>query len=394
MKINFIGGFFAEQKLKDYLKNSKGIFQFAADSFQKSIIIGLKENQISLSLFSVPFLPNFPNYKYFFAKSSKNVSFRDITIVETSYLNLKFFDSFSKSYSLKNIFQKKIPNTESEVILIYGMFDYFLSAIPSNRKNKICLIVPDIPKMMGGDMTSWFTRLYLYLIEFNINRNLHKIDCFVLISDFMKKKIPLENRPYIVIEGIYNDQNLIANQPKESKITLFYSGTLAIRYGILDLMEAFNQIKNQNYVLWICGDGDGKEQVQKAADTDTRIKYFGQLPNEDVQILQRKATILVNPRKNDEEFTKYSFPSKTMEYLASGTPTIMYRLDGVPAEYYDYCFVPEEQSVKGLKDEIIAVAELTNQQREEFGQKARGFILKNKTPAVQTKKMIEMLKKI
>ena len=38
----------------------------------------------------------------------------------------------------------------------------------------------------------------------------------------------------------------------------------------------------------------------------------------------------VNPRQNNEEFTKYSFPSKTMEYLASGVPVVAYKLDGIP----------------------------------------------------------------
>ena len=41
----------------------------------------------------------------------------------------------------------------------------------------------------------------------------------------------------------------------------------------------------------------------------------------------------MNPRSADAEYTKYSFPSKTIEYLATGVPVVMNRLPGIPEEY-------------------------------------------------------------
>ena len=49
-----------------------------------------------------------------------------------------------------------------------------------------------------------------------------------------------------------------------------------------------------------------------------------------------KATLLVNPRPTTEEFTIYSFPSKNMEYMASGTPLLTTKLPGMPEEYHQY----------------------------------------------------------
>ena len=63
-----------------------------------------------------------------------------------------------------------------------------------------------------------------------------------------------------------------------------------------------------------------------------RIEFLGMLPRTDVLELQSKATILVNPRQPVGDFTKYSFPSKTIEYMASGTPLLMYKLPGIPEE--------------------------------------------------------------
>ena len=37
---------------------------------------------------------------------------------------------------------------------------------------------------------------------------------------------------------------------------------------------------------------------------------------------EKKSTLLVNPRFTNEEYTKYSFPSKNMEYMASRNSSI------------------------------------------------------------------------
>lgn len=58
------------------------------------------------------------------------------------------------------------------------------------------------------------------------------------------------------------------------------------------------------------------------ATKDRRIQYLGSIPHDEILQLQRTASLLVNPRTPEGIYTKYSFPSKTMEYLASGTPTL------------------------------------------------------------------------
>jgi len=57
-----------------------------------------------------------------------------------------------------------------------------------------------------------------------------------------------------------------------------------------------------------------------------------------------KADVLVNPRENNEEYTKYSFPSKNIEYLASGNPVVAYMLDGMGDCYREYIYLLENLS--------------------------------------------------
>ena len=101
------------------------------------------------------------------------------------------------------------------------------------------------------------------------------------------------------------------------------------RFGIRDLIAAFNEIDDKEFSLWICGFGLDQPFVEVAAKNDSRIIYWGLVEQNRVFEMQQQATLLVNPRKGDAEFTKYSFPSKTMEYMASGTPTVMYKLPGL-----------------------------------------------------------------
>lgn len=388
MKINFIGGFFPKDKIHEYLANSSGVVHFAADNLQQAMIAGLGMHEdVSLKLFTIPFLSHYPEYNKIQIQGTKTVDYQVVP-----FINLKMIDSITKTRNLKKTIKKEIKNEKDNVILIYGLYDYFLQSILKHYDNKVCLIIPDLPRMMGGDLNKLKIKIYIWYIEKVINRNLYKVDCFIFISEHMKEYIDVKNKPWIVIEGIYNNQTFIPDQVKEKGPTVLYTGTLDKRYGITDLLEAFRLIDDDGFSLWICGEGAGRSDVEEAARKDKRIKYFGQIRTEEVQILLRKATVLVNPRKNDLEYTKFSFPSKTMEYLASGTPVVMHQLGGIPEEYHEYFFCPADNSALGLKEKIMQVVNLSDEQRADFGKKAQKFIFEYKNPKVQGGKILQLLK--
>lgn len=172
-----------------------------------------------------------------------------------------------------------------------------------------------------------------------------------------------------------------------------YSGTLQIKYGIIQLLEAFNFIKDEDYSLLICGDGEAKEEVIKACKIDKRIIYLGSIERDKVLLLQKSCTLLVNPRQNNDEYTKYSFPSKIMEYLQSGTPVLAYKLDGIPDEYDDYIFYVSDNSPYSLSLEIMRISSMSNEKMYEIGQKSKKFIQSDKNHIVQSEKILEMFRK-
>ena len=187
-------------------------------------------------------------------------------------------------------------------------------------------------------------------------------------------------------------QTIEKNDPiiSNEKIIL-YTGTLDSRYGISDLLEAFTIITDTNYQLWICGDGNMRNQIIENSLNDHRVKYLGQIPHNEILILQQKASVLVNPRTSSGEYTKYSFPAKTMEYIASGRPCIMHHLPGMPDEYLEHVFIPENENSFSLSKKIIEVCNMNEQLLHEKCAKAKSFVLIEKNPQKQISRLISML---
>jgi glycosyltransferase involved in cell wall biosynthesis len=209
----------------------------------------------------------------------------------------------------------------------------------------------------------------------------------------MAEALKIEDKPYMVMEGICTSQIDNSKIKKDSKLkTIMYSGSLRYRFGIKNLLDAFSLIKDDNYRLILCGSGDMDDEINQLAKEDKRIIFKGYTRREDVLKRQRESTLLINPRQNNEEFTKYSFPSKTMEYMASGTPVLMYKLDGIPDEYNKYLDYVSDDTIEGLKNSIIKICERSEEKNIEQGKRAQKFVIEEKNNIKQTKRIIQFIK--
>jgi glycosyltransferase involved in cell wall biosynthesis len=175
-----------------------------------------------------------------------------------------------------------------------------------------------------------------------------------------------------------------------NKKVILYTGSLNIQFGIMDLLDAIDLIANYNYEFWICGSGEAEKEIEKRCAHDKRIKYFGYVAKNEILKLQQKATVLINPRNNEGEYTKYSFPSKTMEYLMSGKPVIMYKLDGIPDEYDPFLYYITGNSPRDIANKIIEVAGKSQAELDVCGNRARQFVMKNKNHIVQARKILSL----
>lgn len=397
MRYLFLGGVYPPQLYRKIFTKAKRGFQSAADTLQKSLIEGLSLHNESINVLTAPWISSFPfGSNILFLKGLNYKQNQRIDSKCISYINLPVIKEFliAEACSIELLMWSKLDN-KKKCVIVYSLQANLLKAAITAKLNDpdivICLVIPDLPEYMN------YNRIYSLLgfkakaINY-IYDNLKYVDYYVLLSQFMIEKLDLDEERCVIMEGIYskNKSDVITSIVEKEKIIL-YTGSLNEKYGIDNLLQAFKMIEDKNYRLWICGVGSMKKKVELHQSYDDRIVYYGLLPREEVLVMQKKATVLVNPRLPKGDYTKYSFPSKTMEYLASGTPAVLYKLDGIPAEYFQFCFVPEDLTVEGLKKKIVGVCGMSEYERTRFGMDAVEFIVKYKTPFFQTNKIINLI---
>lgn len=397
MKAFFIGSLYPAERTEEIVQNCKpGGIGNAANNLQWALIKGLDHFYEDLTIITQPNLRPFP--KYYKKPVVKKSNFSHISGAKDyclGYINIHGIKHLSRYLGLRKKLRNIIPRNKEAIVIIYALSSPFIKAVADLKNNgwhqlKTCVIVPDLPQFMRETSNSFY-RAYKRIDMSVIKKGINSIDSFVLLSKYMVDDLSINCKPWIVVEGVFSENIVEPVSKKESNKTILYSGTLDLRSGIKNLLDAFCLLKNLNYHLWICGHGEAISIIQKYASKDSRIKFFGQLPNQKVKEMQRKATVLINPRASDGVFTKYSFPSKTIEYLASGTPTIINRLPGIPDEYFKHAFVPRDESVKGLRDCIAYVCSLDDEMLKEFGEKAKKFIQEDKNSIAQARKIYEMI---
>lgn len=302
-------------------------------------------------------------------------------------------------FLIKNL--KKIKNSCSrEIVLICDALcigdSVVAQLIAKIYKWRTIGIFTDLPEYLGTFVPQkkrtilQKIRLKIYYSSFNLYDN------FVLLTKQMVDKIDKANMlNSIVIEGFGNTkafENLEINKKKQ----IMYAGSLQKEYGIIELINAFISIhdKFDDYKLVIYGKGDAEAEI-KALITKYDFIDFKGMANIDV-ILQEEvdSMLLVNPRpthtnQEGNEYTKYSFPSKNMEYMSSGTPMIGYKLPGMPDEYEKYIYVIKDEGYIGIRNILTKVLMKSENEIIKKGKTAQLFIKNEKEYNIQVKKILK-----
>ena len=402
MKIFFVSGVYApgsENELRRLCKNSK--LEVAANTFQWAFIEGLFSNDADFEVVSFPFLPAYPmRFKRLYTPST-DIEYNGRNIGQMlSYNTFFLFKGLSIKRRLYRYISKQLKSNPNEEVWVisYTPCSFFARPVIKLKEKypnlRYCAIVADLV----DDSTSPFFKLstlkYIQTVaEKKAVQDSYKyIDKFILLSKYMEEKIECAVGRNVVVEGIASKVDAEEVPVKDSSHkTILYAGSLQAFTGILDFVEAFRRTTDNSYKLIICGQGGVEKQIKQLALADSRIEYKGNLPREEVLILQKSSTLLVNPRKPTVGLTRYSFPSKTMEYMASGTPMLGYALEGIPEEYYKYMYIPRDLSIEAMTDAITEIFAQSPQERYSFGNAAKEFIRNNKEAKQQVAKAIQFL---
>lgn len=215
-----------------------------------------------------------------------------------------------------------------------------------------------------------------------------RLQVFVLLTAAMTKVLPTEGRRVLVMEGLVDHRSADGDAPARSEHpTVLYAGALKEEYGLRDLLEGFEMYDDPAARLVVYGRGDFSQELESA--TDPRVEFRGAVSIDEVVEQEKRAWLLVNPRPTDREFTLYSFPSKTMEYLASGSPVLTTRLAGMPDEYYEFVWTIDRPGPEGVAEALARVFEHPPSEFDERGAAGKEFVTTRKNNIVQARRIVD-----
>lgn len=409
LNVIFLGSFYPKKILENVRENTYGKVGFSNHNFEMSVIEGLiKQKDVDLKILTSPEVFSYPhNNKTFFTKAER-YSINGIPVKSISFINLvvinKIWKSISAFISLMTLLQS-FKNRRVYVIVntpnLFLEIPLFLCSLISKKEINKTLIVPDMPDQLLLMNKKSFVKMHILSLLSKVTMKLASLfDNYVLLTDAMKDYFK-PNINYIVMEGILDIGNKEGASCKfvedyedfGSLSIILYTGTLRRIFGVMNLIEAFEAGDFVNAELWICGSGEAEKEIEIIAQRNPKIKYWGLLDANKVREIQKKATVLVNPRTSTGEYTKYSFPSKTIEYLLTGKAVVMNKLPGVPKEYFDYVFCPKDETVHSLTDTLVEILTMNREVLYKQTYQGRDFVLKSKNSIVQTRRILDLIKK-
>ena len=391
---------YPEQLIDEVKSNSKTPLQMQIESYQRAFLAGIKANMHEEDKVSrINCLPvgTFPTqYKKLYLKGGEH----EKDMVDLSTVNVPILKQWGRYKRAIKELEKWLKTTkETAIVLVYTQYLPYMKALSLLKKKyrnlRVCVIVTDLPKEWGlesgreGAMKKAEDQMGNQSLEL-----LKAMDAFVLLTEAMKEVIDFGEKPYLVLEGMILPKHSDKNSEtfiKKSPVVL-YTGTLNESLGIVELMEAFELIPNVE--LWICGGGIIQNKVEQKSRMQKNIRYLGCVSQQEAVSLQQKADVLINPRMPKDAFTRYSFPSKTLEYMRSGKPVLCYKLEGIPNEYDKYLQYISDMTPKGIADSINEILSYTESERKGIGERAKHFIETKKTPEVQGKRLMDFLREL
>lgn len=353
----------------------------------EAIIKGLRYQEgTTVNVVTSPDIASWPRGPLFVPheKSEKE----DLTLV--SSLNISLIKQLWTIVSMTKESAKIIKQSKEKVVVVIPyiffrhVFTLRLLKLLFPKKVIQASVVPDIyfPK-------SWMGRLVTNLTE----KMASKFDAFILYTAKMAEHLHVREGRYEVIEGF---REVLDRKPEPSDaFKVVYAGSLNLNYGVGRLVEAMSLIDDPDIQLHLYGAGTAESLIREKSEMDKRIVYHGRVPNFEAVDAVYSASVLANPRnKFDGEYTAYSFPSKDIEYMSTGIPTLLCKLPGMPVEYYGHFVDIGEGTPEQISSAIIEVKSMSEDERQRIGENARCFIINRMDCKKQGERMKTLFERV
>lgn len=399
MKILLLGSLISAEQMEQLNRNSQEKASVAPVNYETMLAKGLVDNGAEVDALSVPAVAAYPHSIYKHIEEKQETLEGSIQVQWVPFVNVQGLKQISIQRNVERLLEQWLEENrdiQDKVVLMYSIYPpYSEPAVRLCRKHgcHLCAVIADLPEYMYSwknmkGFRGWYSkRLSEKMLELQ-----GQCDSYILFTQPMAAKMGIENKPYMVSEGfcdasIFDD---IPEQEKYTRKTIVYGGNLSRLYGIQNLVKGFMQT-DLNAELHLYGAGGDAEFIKECAKQDSRIKFFGRVDRKTLLIALKRAHLLVVNKPTSDDYSNYSFSSKILEYMASGTPLLTTKVGGMPEEYFDYLYLIEDESINGIADALSSVLNAEPGVLSEMAQRAEHFAIKGKSYRKMTENVLGFL---
>lgn len=394
-KICFLGFCVDKNYFDHYSKNDKNP-QIAAYKFESRLIYGLRQLGLSVDVYATLASSTFPKNKNIYFPSDKKTQKEEMstTMALLNVPGIKLLYRFGQAILNLSSWARGAKGTT--VVCIYSAHTPYLLAaylISVFFNIPYFVVIPDLPMHMGVNgkrnfLIQSLKRLDSTFIDWLIKKS---SGVAILTEAMIRDKTTWGDLPYIVTEGICEESPTVFSNHQESSY-LLYAGGLHEQYGVRMLVDSFIK-SNLKIELWLCGRGALEGYIRDIAKKDSRIKYLGFLDSSTLSRIQANSKAMIITRDPQEIYTKYSFPSKLLEYMLSGIPVLTTRLEGIPAQFFDYLLVIEAYDSSCIIKGIENLLQRDEMELKDLAIKGREFVLARNNPTAVSTKLVSLMTK-
>jgi glycosyltransferase involved in cell wall biosynthesis len=369
-------------------------FSRAGNLYQERFLAGLAANghAPSLVVSAMP-CPSFPGSRTLFVRGSGVALDSGVPVSLVPYLNVTPLKQLSVGWSASVRLVAWAWRARGRKRIIYT---YNLSVPPGLLTlvaARLCgakLVAALCDINIPGETVppTWWHRVDYWLHRFVLPR----LDGIVTITDSIVEDFA-PRVPSLRLEGGVAPEAIRPVRHQRSgpePFVIVAAGTLNAANGTQLILDAFRLLSGDGYRLRMAGDGPLRSAVARAAEADPRIEYLGLVSHDRVAELYASADVLLNIRLTKDINTRYFFPSKLMEYLASGVPVVTTCAAHIEEEYGPYVFLVRDEVPAGVAETIRRV-QADPDGRRERARAALDYVASHKTWDAQARRVWEFL---
>ncbi|WP_321301855.1 glycosyltransferase [uncultured Sphaerochaeta sp.] len=267
---------------------------------------------------------------YYYPSSVSKFGLKYITIL----LSVMF-------YLLKNL-------KRNDIIICYNanilyILPVMICRIVKRRRIKIIYEIEELyskSKILTGFKAFLMKLTESYMLRFS--------DSYIVVNERICDFLPQKKN--VLINSGYYINNSVRKIDENNQNIITYCGRLDYEGGIEVLLESLLHLKSR-FKLLVTGDGEYRDKVEKfqLIHSSIDIEYLGFVSQSELDSILTKTKVCVNPLRGKCDFSKYSFPSKVLMYLAYGCNVISSESESVRSlvsQFKNLSFYSNDSAIK------------------------------------------------